>query len=98
MWNGSSCGWGSLMTFMGVWQLEKTSFWSTRQNIFLFNTFFCFYNIMRTALSQIAHIDEILDRIFVHLDTPTLVHRIQLVNKQWNRVAEQHIVYTQKAI
>jgi hypothetical protein len=33
------------------------------------------------SLQQIAHIDEILDRIFVHLDTPTLVRRIQLVNK-----------------
>jgi hypothetical protein len=46
------------------------------------------------SLQQIAHIDEILDRIFVHLDTPTLVHNIQLVNKQWNRVAEPHIDYT----
>jgi hypothetical protein len=55
---------------------------------------FYFVFVRPMSLQQIAHIDEILDRIFVHLDTPTLVHRIQLVCKQWNTVAEEHIDYT----
>jgi hypothetical protein len=45
------------------------------------------------SLEQIAHIPEILDRIFIHLSTPTLIHRIQLVCKQWHKVAEEHIDY-----
>jgi hypothetical protein len=45
------------------------------------------------SLHQIAHIDEILDRIFVHLDTPILVQTIQLVCIQWNIVSEEHIDY-----
>jgi hypothetical protein len=46
------------------------------------------------SLEQIAHINEILDRIFIHLDTSTLVRRIQLVCKQWNKVADEHVDYT----
>jgi hypothetical protein len=52
-----------------------------------FNIFACM------SLQPIAHIDEILDRIFVYLDTPTLVHRIRLVCKQWERVSDAHIDY-----
>jgi hypothetical protein len=50
------------------------------------------------SLEHISHIDEILDHIFVHLDTPTLVHRTQLVNKQWNRVANMHINYNEETM
>jgi hypothetical protein len=46
------------------------------------------------SLQQIAYINEILDRIFAHLDTPTLVQTIQLVCKQWYTVADEHIDYT----
>jgi hypothetical protein len=48
---------------------------------------------MTAPFEHIAHIDEILDRIFAHLDNPTLVHKIQLVNKQWSRVSNPHIDY-----
>jgi uncharacterized ferritin-like protein (DUF455 family) len=49
--------------------------------------------ILIMSLQSIAHIEEILDRIFIHLDTPTLVQKIQLISKQWYRVADQHINY-----
>jgi hypothetical protein len=45
------------------------------------------------SLEHISHIDEILDCIFMYLNTPILVHKISLVNKQWNRVAFLHIDY-----
>jgi hypothetical protein len=48
-------------------------------------------------LQQIAHINEILDRIFVHLDKSTLATKIQLVCKQWYTVADEHIDYTYDA-
>jgi hypothetical protein len=46
------------------------------------------------SFQQIAYIDEILDRIFIHLDTSTLVTKIQLVCKQWSKVADEHVDYT----
>jgi hypothetical protein len=55
------------------------------------------YFFENMSLHQIAHIDEILDRIFVHLDTRTLVHKIQLVNKQWYKVAENHVDYNHES-
>jgi hypothetical protein len=53
-----------------------------------------YFILVPMSLHQIAHVDEILDRIFVHLDTPTLVRKIQLVNKQWFNVAEEHVDYS----
>jgi hypothetical protein len=46
------------------------------------------------SLQPISHINEILDRIFVHLDISTLVRIVQLVNKQWYIVADEHVDYT----
>jgi hypothetical protein len=62
--------------------------WTTSQQQ---QIFFCFSFM---SLHQIAHIDEILDRIFVHLNTRRLVRNIQLVCKQWFKVADEHVDYS----
>jgi hypothetical protein len=43
-------------------------------------------------LEQIAHIDEILDRIFVHLDSKTLYKSILPACKQWNRICKPYLL------
>jgi hypothetical protein len=52
---------------------------------------------MEHELEQIAHIDEVLDRIFVHLDSKTLYKSILPACKQWNIVCQPYLLTNYRA-